>query len=100
MPDDLKTFVDLLTGERKPENEREENWLAFMGGVRGPADGWEKKWVVCTECGSEWQQTGMPASAGKWIYIPVCKPCRRKYAQAKPSKLAKGPLRERADIDN
>jgi len=95
MSDDLQTFVALMTGERKPETELEIRWISFMGGTRGPVSQWAKKWTTCTECGSEWEQTGMPASHGKWVFHPVCKSCRRDFVQTK-----KRPARSRADLDN
>jgi len=96
MPEDYQSFIGLLTGERKPDNPLEGEWLKFMGGVRGPMGEWEKKWTVCTECGSEWKQMGLPASHGKWIYHPVCKSCRREIAQ---TRSARRPVRPRADLD-
>jgi hypothetical protein len=82
----LETQMDLLEGTTEPQDEAQQRWLLFMGGIRGPKEGWPMQWIECIHCHSEWQARGFPSPTGKWVFPFVCEACRAK-ANRKPFKM-------------
>jgi hypothetical protein len=97
-PIELKVQVELLEGTREAQDENEAQWLAYMGGIRGPREGWPTRWVVCPDCQSEYLAAGFPSPTGKWVFNPLCRECRKK-PQPKPYKWRGKASKARKDLE-
>ena len=92
-------MVELLEGLRQPKDENEAYYLRFMGGIRGPKEGWPVQWLICPDCKAEYQKRAFPSpTPSGWVFNALCPECAKKPAE-KPYRWKPKRAKERKDLD-